>query len=290
MMQIKNAISKLIFDMNIDPAEFRVIFKRQSGEYWDVPFNYLIFQGNYFSYNDTNTIYPLHRIVAIYNKQGTFLLKRKYDTNQITIKPDHIELIPGTRINTYLDTFKITRYAWLIIQHIQDLLRKNDKDDIINMLGDHTELNEIYCITSGYFAGTIIHKRKILRGTQPIDYNKISDKLQHQRIYVYAAPEISIIHKINKHYLLYKNKTLKHINSPPHQDLLTKYSLITHKQKILALIDKNTKMINKPQYKNNKKDPNQIKPQNITKKEWLWHKKNLLIISDYDNIMAKISS
>ncbi|MEX0567603.1 MAG: hypothetical protein Q6363_000380, partial [Candidatus Njordarchaeota archaeon] len=79
-------------------------------------------------------------------------------------------------------------------------------------------------------------------------------------------------------------------NSPPHQDLLTKYSLITHKQKILALIDKNTKMINKPQYKNNKKDPNQIKPQNITKKEWLWHKKNLLIISDYDNIMAKISS
>lgn len=281
-MQIKEAITKIMFDMNIDPADFRVIFKRQENEYWDVPFNYLNFQGNYFSYNDTATIYPLHRIVAIYGRD-TFLLKRKYDPNQIIIKPDNIELIPGIRIDKYLDPFKIARYAWLIIQHIQQILQKNNQEDIINMLGEYSELNGIYYITSGYFAGTIIHKKTILRGTQPIDYKKISDKLQHQRIYAYTTPQISIIHKISKHYLHYQDNTLKPITNPPHRDLLTKYSIITHRQKILALIDKKTKMICIPKHKRE----DTIEPKTITKKDWLWQKEGLLLISDYDIILSK---
>jgi len=285
-MNIKQAISKLLYDMNIDPAEYRVIFKHQQGECWDVPFNYLSFNGNYFSYGESSTQYPLHRIVAIYNKKGEFLIKRKYSPNQVEILPKKIELIPGVYIGKIYDEFTIARYAWLIIQHTEELL-PIDREEALKILGDYTQKEEFIVIKKGYFKGTIITENKILRGNTPIEFDKIKNRLWHQRIYAFDHGKTKIQHKLKDKTITIENGEIHITNSttkvPP------AYTSIILNTKHLTLIDNKTKIMLSPKQAQKIYKKHNIphhKTKNITTKNWTWHKKSTLLITDHDTIIS----
>jgi len=287
-LEIKEAIAWIIHDHNVDPALFRVIFKRQEGEYWDVPFNFLKFQGGYFSYSEAETIYPIHRIVAIYDHRGIYYVKRKYTPERVIMKPDGVEIIPGIPIDKYMDPFVIARHSWLIVQHVEKIA-EGSLDDAATVLGDFKVLDNIYLIISGYFSGTIIFDGKILRGVKPLDYSNIADRLTYQRICVYPNKEVAIFHRLDNTILKVEKESIirydiHKIRLPPY------YSAITINEKTICLIDNKTKLIVHPTKTIDVCKRNNItyhEPKIIVTKKWLWHKQALLLITDYDTILAR---
>mgnify|MGYP000265222258 CR=1 FL=1 len=244
-MGIKDTISRIIYDQNIDPAFFRVIFKRQEGEYWDVPFNFLRFHGSYFSYGEADAIYPLHRIVAIYDHKGKYHIRRNYNPEHVIIKPAGIEIISGLSIKKYMDPFRIARYSWLIIRHVEKVA-ENNPDDAATMLGDYLTLGEFRLIIEEYFKGTIVYKGRVARGNEPMKYNNLSENLTHQRIYVYPdEKELTILHRLDEKIIEIEEKE---IMRPTNRKKLIprNHSAIIASGKILCLIDQDTKLILHP--------------------------------------------
>ncbi len=287
-MKIKEAIAKLLYDIHIDPAEYRVIFKHQAGEYWDVPFNFINIEGNYFTYNKSTTLYPLYRIVAIYNRRGEFLVCRAYPKDCVTVKPKSIDLVPGIHISAYIDNFTIARYAWLILQHVERLIADGIKDDAIEILGPHQVDKDFIVITDGYFRGTTIYEGKVYRGNMPIPFHTIRDKLSHQRIYVFSPGEICVAHTIND-----KNVrvTREHCMSTNQHSILPNkdYSIMLLDGLPFAICDNSSKMLLNPSIASNiytQHHINHRKHRSVVTKEWLYDKNSILLIADYDTILS----
>lgn len=252
----------------------------------------MIFHNGYFSYNDEDTLFPLHRIVAIYNSEGTYLIKRKFLPHEIILQPSHIEIYPGINIEHIYSTWKIARYAWLIIRHTEDVLKASDDlDNAIEIIGrKYTHISESYIlITEGYFAGSIIDTTEgtIYRGAKPINMAILREKLNYQRIYQYGPSDLIIEHHAKKHTLIvntHDNTKIQILDSTKN----TVYSHILANNKILTLINQKTKTILNPKIAQKIMRTKAILPRAITTKTWI-QENGIAIITDYDSILTKIT-
>jgi len=296
---IRSVVAKIIHDNNLDPAEYRVIFKRQSDEYWDVPFNYLRFKENYFQYLDSDTLYPLHRIVAVYSiTSGKYLIKRQYDPSSVIVMPQSIEILVGTPIEHQYDTFTVARFAWLILRAIEHVLRNTeiDKEEVLNTLGSYEEFEKgTYVVRDGYFSGTLIVGNTILRGMKPLDYDAIRARLSFQRLYLFEMGEIKFMHVYSKRVYvvtpsceveIYRSCEINYYGS-----LLETYSLILINNKIAAAINRETNLTLSPllTYRILGETFQSRFADFITSRaHWVYHKNKYAFIMDYDAILSGI--
>jgi len=298
LMTIRSIIARIVYDDNLDPAEYRVIFKRQGNEYWDVPFNYLRFHGEYFQYLNHDTLYPLHRIVAIYSMDGEYLIKRRFDPTSIIIKPQTIEIMPGVPIEHQYDVFTIARLAWLILSQVEALLgTTGGLEEALAILGDYEEIDEdTYLIRKGYFAGTIIKNNTIMRGVCPLDFSLIRSYLSSQRIYLFDTQTFYFIHSKGKSiYRTTPEGTLERIHLDkilPLSSLLGDYSLVVANNKILTLINQRTKMVLSPRLARRiarNCDKSVFAEFEISRANWVYQRGKLAFIADYDTIVSQIA-
>ncbi|MCR8432852.1 MAG: RNA repair domain-containing protein [Candidatus Korarchaeota archaeon] len=297
---IKSAISKILYDNRLDPAEFRVIFKHQDGEYWDVPFNYLRFQGGFFQYSNLDTLYPLHRIVAIYSLDGGYLVRRKFNPDLVVIKPQTIEITPGIPIEQQYDSFTVARFGWLIIRHLESMLSdKNDEiDSILETLGEIDELgtDDSYLVRSGYFAGTIIRDKTIIRGASPLNFLEIRDHLYFQRVYLFDADDLFIIHEKIACRTTPTRRVEKMDSMSSFSFILNiaeKYSLLAANGKILTLVDQQSKMILPPKLASKivgtLGGDSLLAEFEVSQKRWIYQRNKLALVADHDTIVSYIA-
>jgi len=284
-LSIKNIISRIVHDINLDPALFRIVFRRQGDEYWDVPFNYIEIRGSFFSLPYSDTLYPLHRIVAIYDASGKYLLKRHYHAASVVMIPQGIQIYPGVKVCSCMPPFQLARFAWIILRHLEGM---GEPSDYMEILGDYVEYNEFRIIISGYFKGTVIYGGHIYRGCPQIDYAKISDDLTHQRIYVYRRERRPhrIIHIIRKKPYIVLDDRLAPFPKSKYARL-EKYSILEIENSPYCLIDQDTKQMLHPSNTIKiceRSGVNCMRPTHILKRDWFWLEKATALITDYDCI------
>lgn len=292
---IRSAIARVLYDNRLDPAEFRVIFKHQNDEYWDVPFNYLRFQGWFFQYLGNDTLYPLHRIVAIYSVNGEYLIKRKFNPASVTVKPQAIEIIPNVPIERQHDPFTIARFGWLIIRHLELMFASTGDDSLLEVLGDVETLNnKLYLVRKGYFAGTIAKNKVLMRGASPLDFLVAESNLDFQRIYLFDGRDLSLIHKGFICRVSIRGE-VEEVNATSDDSLSIsssgEYSVLASNNKVITLIDQWSKMILSPRSAVRiVKASSSFLPMEfeVSRKHWIYQKDKLALVSDYDTIVAYI--
>jgi len=275
--------------MNLDPAEFRVVFMRQAGEYWDVPFNWLSFRGQYFTCYRSEATLPLHRIVRIYSMDGTTLFERRYVAERVIVLPGPLEISPGIRIEKHMDVFDIVRMAPTILWQIERLLPQHG-EEILRVLGDISEYHDMTYVTEGYFAGTIVADNRVLRGVSPIAFKALAKGLENQRIYVYGKGDVSIIHDVHGRHIIIREGQAEHHEGGSLHQLTERYSVVLLNNKILTLIERDNKIIVGPTRARRilrKLSIPHHTPDTIVKKEWLWYKEATLLITDYDTMLSE---
>lgn len=162
------AISKVMFDPNVDPGNIDLIFL-DSGEYREVPFNFLKFIQEGFYYDEA--FIPGYKIHALRNRDAKeFLVNRGFDKEKlVSHKWPDIPPFPFP-LKTYVNASKLYRYAAYFIRAIRKKLcngKKQEKistyfgqNDQLSLNGSH--INLIY--EKGPFQNTVITKQNIYRG------------------------------------------------------------------------------------------------------------------------------
>lgn len=188
---IREVISKIIYDPNIDPSEYSVIF-RDSNLLRRVPFTYLEFVEDGFYY--FGNFYPLYKIMAIIDDAtNKYLLKRDI-LGQKIVGDKGIE-IPDYPINlrAIYDDFLLHRYASHILFSLKSRLIEKNYLEWLGILGNYEELDrndyKAYIINEpGPFMGVTLlvysdSTKVLIRSIPtPIEIDEIREKVKHHKI------------------------------------------------------------------------------------------------------------
>lgn len=212
---ILEVFNKILYDRNIDPADFEVIFI-DSGKLRCVPFTYLTPQKDGFKYR--GNFYPFYKIVAIRNsKTGKYLLKRGFH--------GFIEGDLGIELYDYpvylpaiYDEFALHRYASEILRHIEYKVKKTGNiKEWMKSLGKLRKLSldgvELYVIIEeGAFRGSFFllvnnEPLMLIRSIpSPIVLSKIFERVKFHRVIIQRLKG-SLIHlfRVDSHLIKISN-------------------------------------------------------------------------------------
>ncbi len=186
---IREIVSKLIYDPNIDPADYSVVFK-DSSILRRVPFTYLEFADDGFYY--FGNFYPLYKIMAIIrDRDGEYLLKRNiFGIRIIGDKGLEFPDYPMD-LRAIYDDFSLHRYASQLLFSLRSRLEEKDFLEWFRILGEFKVFNysnyTVYIITDpGPFRGVTLfvssNKRILLRSIPtPLNIDDVRDKINNHK-------------------------------------------------------------------------------------------------------------
>lgn len=197
------AISKVIYDPNLDPQEFDVIFL-DSGKYRRVPFTFLTFTEKGFRYDAS--FLPGYKIRAVVNrKTGAFLVNRGYtEADLIEHKWPTIPDFP-IKLTEYFDRLELSRYTAYILRKVEEKLQDPSADAKPSFYFGETTLHhyndkrvEVVQEEGPFLNLIVLNQKKLLRGFPTPLHLKLAKEHfpEYERVGVYPAGSIRSIFQV----------------------------------------------------------------------------------------------